>query len=171
MISRLVSPPAQFVDIDLARLVDHVIEPLKGHFDNIVVGIVYKAEKRQPFCLDLVAKGERHDLDFRLLGSKRLRDTIKVRPPSSLRAVITDLLFVKLRECPPPHSSSVSYGSMKMAAIDEVKVLDRCADTIEHLPLSKINGFEARSHPFPACWWERQQNTGRSLPNQLGVPK
>jgi hypothetical protein len=48
---------------------------------------------------------------------------------------------------------------MKMAAIDEVKVLDRCADTIEHLPLSKINGFEARSHPFPACWWEGQQNT------------
>jgi hypothetical protein len=45
------------LEINLARLTNHVIKPLERDFDKVVIRIVSNAVQGQPLRLDLIAKG------------------------------------------------------------------------------------------------------------------
>jgi hypothetical protein len=82
------------IDVDLARMMDQVVELFEGQFDQIILRIVRYPEKRQPFGLDL---GPRES-DWTSI-SARLPSSIFDMPPknaghwflSNLRTVIAVL--------------------------------------------------------------------------------
>ena len=45
------------LEINLARLTNHVIKPLERDLDKVVIRIVSNAVQGQPLRLDLIAKG------------------------------------------------------------------------------------------------------------------
>ena len=50
----------------LARVRDNVIDLLERDVDDVVFRVVADADERRPVALDLTAKVERRDLDFRI---------------------------------------------------------------------------------------------------------
>ena len=72
------------VQVDFARLADHVIEAVKRDIHHIVARIVTDAKERQPFCLRLVAQIERGDLDLCYLNLQQFEEDIKKRTPFRL---------------------------------------------------------------------------------------
>jgi hypothetical protein len=55
-------PCGPVVQVNFARLADHVIQPVKRDIHDIVARVVSDAKQRQPFCLRLVAQIERGNL-------------------------------------------------------------------------------------------------------------
>jgi len=59
-------------------------DALERYVEEVAPGIVGKALQRQPFGFQLVAEGERGDLDFRLLADKLLGDGVEKAFPFRL---------------------------------------------------------------------------------------
>jgi hypothetical protein len=76
MISILANEPISLLDIDVARVVDQMVEPLKSHFDQIVLRVIDEANESYPVGLDLAAESKRPHIDFSLGAGERLREMV-----------------------------------------------------------------------------------------------
>src|SRR5260370_42616511 len=74
-------PARADIDIELARPGDHVIEAVERDLDDVALGVVDDAEKRQPFALDVAAEREGGDLYLRLLADQPLRHAVAESAP------------------------------------------------------------------------------------------
>src|SRR4029077_4913016 len=63
---------------------DQMIKSVKSNFENVVLRIVGDAQQRQPFRFDLIAEGERGDLDLGTLADEALRHPIEEAAPFRL---------------------------------------------------------------------------------------
>ncbi len=45
-------PAGRILDVDVARLLDQMIQSLERHLDDVIVGIVGNADQRQPLRFD-----------------------------------------------------------------------------------------------------------------------
>src|SRR4029077_16784119 len=94
-----------FLDINLARIWDEMIQSLERDLDDVVVRVVGDAEQGQPLCLYLVAEAKRNDLDLGSFAFEHLGDAIEKRAP---------LLLIKL---PGGHGKPlVEQGKERMSA-------------------------------------------------------
>src|ERR1019366_455286 len=73
--------PISFLDMDLARAADQMVEPLKSHFDQIVLWIIDKTDERYPVGLHPTAELQRSHIDFHLGARESLRQMVEKRTP------------------------------------------------------------------------------------------
>src|SRR5208337_4206053 len=73
--------PISFLDLDLARAADQMVEPLKSHFDQIVLWIIDETDERYPIGLHVAAERKRSHIDFRLGARERVRNIVEKRTP------------------------------------------------------------------------------------------